>query len=215
MDKTKFDRYTKKIYSTIYSEPETPNFHVPLIKQSVENFVPLMKLDNNSFILDIGCGQGTFAKQMKELGYPQVVGVTMSQDDYLACQKEGLIVRKGDMSDLEDEDDSVDGIWCRHAIEHSPFPLLTLLEFNRVMKRGARLYLEVPAPDTERYHEDNPNHYSVMGERMWVNLLYRAGFESEQTGIWEFKVSQDGVEKQEKFLCFLFKKRNSIDYSEK
>lgn len=213
MDKAKFDRYLSKIYSTVYAEPETPQFHVPLIQKSVEHFLPLMELDKKARILDIGCGQGTFIREMDDRGYKQVVGLTMSKDDVDACIEKGYTAVYGDMSDLAYQNDTWDLVWCRHALEHSPFPLITLLEFNRVMKDGAYLYVEVPAPDTERQHEFNPNHYSVFGEVMWASLFGRAGFESVENGIYEFTVTDNGVNKKEKFFCFLMKKKNAISYS--
>lgn len=214
MDKAKFDKYLKRVYSTVYAEPETPNFHVPLIKQSVAHFFPKMALKKDAKILDIGCGQGTFIQEMDERGYKEVVGLTMSREDVDACISKGYQAVYGDMSDLSYQDESWDMIWCRHALEHSPFPLLTLMEFNRVLKKDGFLYVEVPAPDTERDHEFNPNHYSVMGEKMWASLFGRAGFEGTEQGIWEFKLIDNGKEKQERFFCFLMWKKNAIDYSQ-
>jgi hypothetical protein len=45
-----------------------------------------------------------------------------------------------------------------------------------VLKPGGLLYLEVPAPDTGCNHQRNPNHYSVLGKSMWLELIRRAGF---------------------------------------
>jgi ubiquinone/menaquinone biosynthesis C-methylase UbiE len=80
-----------------------------------------------------------------------------------------------DQSFLDFEDDSFDLVWARHVIEHSFMPLYTLTEFKRVLRPGAILYMEVPAPDT-LLHEQNPNHYSVLGKVMWTSLLERVGF---------------------------------------
>ena len=42
---------------------------------------------------------------------------------------------------------------------------------------GAKMYIETPCPDSDdRMHENNVNHYSVMGSRMLHNLIARAGF---------------------------------------
>jgi len=45
------------------------------------------------------------------------------------------------------------------------------------------LYVEMPAPDTCCNHENNPNHYSVMGDRMWRSLFDKAGFTIRQCGV--------------------------------
>ena len=36
MDKDKFNRYLNFAQNTVYSEPETPAFHTPLIKLAIE-----------------------------------------------------------------------------------------------------------------------------------------------------------------------------------
>ena len=72
--------------------------------------------------------------------------------------------------------DYANHIWCRHCIEHSPFPYLTLLEFNRIMKKDGYLYLEMPAPDQPAIQEHKQNHYSILPKEMWASLLIRSGF---------------------------------------
>jgi hypothetical protein len=47
---------------------------------------------------------------------------------------------------------------------------------HRLLKPGGMLYVEVPAPDTAVAHQANPNHYSVLGQSMWTQLIQRAGF---------------------------------------
>ena len=103
-------------------------------------------------------------------------GITLG-GDVAVCRDQGFDVTEMDMSDLDFEDGSFDFIWCRHALEHSIFPMFTLSEFNRLLTAGGGVYVEVPAPETTAKHESNPNHYSVMGKTMWQHLFTRAGFE--------------------------------------
>ena len=81
-----------------------------------------------------------------------------------------------DFSFLDFDDQTFDLIWCRHALEHSFMPLFVLSEIHRVTKPGGVVYIEVPSPGTNAQHERNPNHYSVLGLRMWLQLIQRAGF---------------------------------------
>ena len=118
------------------------------------------------------------------------------------------------MSDFETEDHMVDLIWCRHALEHSVYPLFTLLEFNRVLKMGGKLYVEVPAPDLERRHEFNNNHFSVMGTVMWQALFQRTGFSIDISH--EINLSLQVTEQKEipeKFFCYVLTKKNEPSYS--
>jgi len=97
-------------------------------------------------------------------------------EDVAICRSKGLNVLPMDQSFLEFADESFDLLWCRHVLEHSIFPLFTLSEYKRLVKRGGHVYVEVPAPDTSCAHQLNPNHYSVFGQSMWLRLFERAGF---------------------------------------
>jgi 2-polyprenyl-3-methyl-5-hydroxy-6-metoxy-1,4-benzoquinol methylase len=214
MDKAKFDKYDKFAYSTVYSEPDTPEFHTPLIKLAVESFFDKLCLPKDSVIFDIGCGQGAFMEEMKSRGYVNITGVTLSDEDVKACNDKGFNTVKSNMSDLEVKDGQLDFIWCRHAIEHSPYPFFTLLEFNRALKNGGGLYIEVPAPELERFHEFNSNHYSILAPRMWGALFQRSGFVVETFNEMAFEVKMPEAEGvKEIFYCFLLKKKNEISYS--
>ena len=103
-------------------------------------------------------------------------GVTLNAVDVEACQRQGYRVLEMEQSFLDFPDEQFDLVWCRHCLEHSIFPYFTLHEFWRVLKPGAWLYVEVPAPDTSCQHQQNRNHYSVLGKTMLASLIERAGF---------------------------------------
>ena len=128
------------------------------------------------------------------------IGIALGED-VLICQREGLDVRSMDQSYLEFDNDSFDIIWCRHALEHSIFPYFTLAEFRRVLKSGGYLYVEVPAPDTSCHHEENPNHYSVLGKSLWRSLFLRAGFVVEEEIDIDFMVPAGPDQYWSFFLC--------------
>lgn len=205
----KFNRFNAMALSSIYSEPEENNFHTQLIPQMVDKYVPLMELDKDAAILDVGCGYGTFQTKMAELGYPNTIGVTLSDQDYKASESKGMTVIKSDFSDIPSvEDETVDMIWCRHALEHSPYPLFTLYEFNRLLKQGGKLYVEVPAPDCERQHEANPNHFSILGLTMWMFLFARAGFNALMVDKFQLTLKTEDKDVPEEYLIFLLEKQD-------
>ena len=178
MNHEKFLEYERRAYSTVYAEGEN-TYHDNIIVDFAKRFLPEMNIDKKGLVLDIGCGPGTFLQAARDLGYRNTIGVTLSELDVDACKKKKFKTIKSSMSDLDVKDNSVDLIWCRHAIEHSPFPLFTLYEFHRVLKLDAHVWIEVPSPDNTRafMHEFNPNHYSILGNRMWLGLFEKAGFE--------------------------------------
>jgi len=125
-------------------------------------------------ILDMGCGQGLALEHFAADGF-KATGIALGEDVSI-CQEKGFDAVEMDFSFLDFDDQTFDLIWCRHALEHSFMPLFVLSEIHRVTKPGGVVYIEVPSPGTNAQHERNPNHYSVLGLRMWLQLIQRAGF---------------------------------------
>jgi SAM-dependent methyltransferase len=103
-------------------------------------------------------------------------------------------------------------LFCRHSLEHSPFPYITLIEYNRVLKPRGVLYVEVPAPDCELAHEKNRNHFSIMGRQMWLSLLERTGFDVEWHE-YEFPLQfeDDRGTAKEQYYIFVCRRRRPMD----
>ena len=203
MDYKKFKLFEKRSQDTVYSE-QVGGYHDDIIPDITQQFLSQFNLDPQCKILDIGCGPGVFIKSAKALGYNNVTGVTLSTEDVDACISQGFDAINASMTDLPIADASVDFIWCRHALEHSPYPLFTLFEFHRVLKPGGQVFIEVPAPDNERtyMHEFNPNHYSILGNRMWQGLFNKAGFELFNYWIYDIDLPLDHKIVKEKSLMF-------------
>jgi predicted SAM-dependent methyltransferase len=150
---------------------------------------------------------------MRDRQFTNVAGVTLSTEDVDICKRHGLDVRHADMNFLDNRDESVDLLFCRHSLEHSPFPFLTLLEYNRVLRPGAYLYIEVPRPDAERPQEHNRNHYSILGKTMWLSLLSRAGFDVDWYE-YEFPVKNTNDESRkwlEQYYVFVCRRTKPVD----
>jgi SAM-dependent methyltransferase len=174
---TMFDRlsaFLEARRNDIYPE-EGSDLHVQITAQVVELLASQNELRAGQRVLDVGCGQGPALAEFKKRGI-EATGITLG-DDVGVCRDKGFDVLEMDLSDLAFDDASFDFIWCRHALEHSVFPMFTLSEFRRLLAPEGAIYVEVPAPDTVARHEENPNHYSVMGKVMWESLFARSGFE--------------------------------------
>ena len=203
--------YYEHVLGQVYSEGDSP-FHKSVTQDVVTRFIDPLNLAKNSAILDLGCGPGYFLDTMSQKGYSNLVGVTLSPADAEQCQAKGHQTRTSDMNFLSDLDESIDMLFCRHSLEHSPFPYITLMEYNRVLKSKGILYIEVPAPDCERRHEENRNHYSILGLSMWLNLLQRTGFDVSWHE-YNFPVTfgTTGETVEEKYYIFVCQRRRSID----
>lgn len=205
--------YYDHVLGTVYTEGES-SFHQAVTNDVIDRFIQPMGLDQSAKILDLGCGPGYFLDRMKELGYNNTEGVTLSIDDHNTCVAHGHRIRRADMNFLADRDETVDMLFCRHSLEHSPFPYITLLEYNRVLRPGGRLYVEVPQPDCEQQHENNRNHFSILGRTMWLSLLQRTGFDVTWHE-YQFPITfQDGREPAsvlEKYYIFVCTRRRAVD----
>lgn len=220
IDLVKLKFYNEWLYTShVYDEGDSP-YHKQLTGQVVTNYVDPLNLPKNATILDLGCGPGYFLDEMKSRGYTNVTGVTLSPGDVKLCEDKGHTVKKYDLSFLPQKDgyydESVDFIFLRHALEHSPYPIFSLIEYNRVLKQGAKIYIEVPAPDCERKHEWNLNHYSILGSSQLVALLNRTGFDVNVFNGLEFDLnipSENDTTKtvKEKFYCIVATKQRPLD----
>lgn len=222
LDLVKLKLYNEWIYTAhIYDEGDS-QFHKVLTKQVVETYIDPLELPKDSKILDMGCGPGYFLDEMRERGYTDITGVTLSPGDIKICQSKNHKIAKYDLSFLPQKDgyydESVDFIFMRQALEHSPYPIFTLMEYNRVLKQGSKMYLEVPAPNCDRKHEFNLNHYSIFGENQLIALLLRTGFKIEKFNNIEFDLglppkddNTEQVKMREKYYCIVVTKDRPLD----
>jgi len=162
-------RIEKDIYPEIPMEPH-PSITREMIER-IQRYTPL----SGAKVLDVGCGQGLALDIFKTSG-AQAIGITFGED-FVFCRSNGHEVYEMDQSFLDFESQSFDLIWCRHALEHSLFPLFTLHGFRDVLKPDGVLYVEVPAPSTSAHHENNPNHYSCFTAEVWMTLFRKEGFD--------------------------------------
>lgn len=182
--------YRELCLGHVYSEPDT-QMHQNVMDHMIPKFVNEYNLDETKKILDIGCGQGYGMLKFSELGCTNVSGLTLSKEDAGAARERGFDVVDEDMSFQSAEDNTYDVLFARHSLEHSPYPLLTLLEFYRVLKPGGLAYIEMPSPQCTRLLEEYDNHYAIMGVRQWRALMNRAGFTSLDIGELKFGISNN------------------------
>lgn len=168
--------FMRKIASQTYPEPIT-EMHSEITRKVLAELIP--KLPKGAEVLDVGCGQGPALNIFKEHNI-QATGITLNHDDWIACMNRNFYVMEMDQNAMEFDRSMFHLVYARHVLEHSIAPLWTLTEFWRVLKPGGLLYAEMPAPDTDCAHEVNVNHYSVLGQRAWYELLHKAGFAIEE-----------------------------------
>ena len=86
LDLIKLKFYNEWLYTAhIYDEGDG-KFHQQLTKQVVETYIDPLNLAKDAHILDMGSGPGYFLDEMRDRGYTNVHGVTLSPGDIKICE---------------------------------------------------------------------------------------------------------------------------------
>lgn len=175
-----------------------------IARRSVETLCTEFGFGKGQSVLDVGCGNGRDLKLFYQKGL-MCFGLNFLQID---LQKVPDYVYKylADQSFTPFQNENFDLVYSRHCLEHSIMPFFTLCEYNRILKTQGMLYVELPNPDMEGQHETNPNHYSVMGVRMWEQLFKRSGFEIVKHDVVDFVVKDDNNRVIDMWNCFYMRK---------
>jgi len=152
-DFTNLNKYLNRLQKEVYEQPYDEG-HKDWAYNAIHTLVPPI-----SSVLDVGCGSG-FCQPI----FHDEMGIMWTGQDFFL---DGT-----DFSFLPYADNSYDMVFARHVLEHSPMPLITLMEWHRVSKQYALIVL--PAP--EYWQVFGKNHYYVLPKAQWWNLFNEAGW---------------------------------------
>ena len=220
LDLVKLKFFNEWLYTShLYDEGES-ELHKKITEEVITTYIEPLKLKKDSNILDIGCGYGYFLDMMKAKGYTNMTGITLSEVNAKLARERGHNIKEYDPTFIPQSDgfidESTDFIFLRHTLHHSPYPVFSLVEYNRLLKQFGKLYIEVPAPDCDRKHEFNNAIYSILGKTQLVALLTRTGFKVDTFNEIEFTLTsktEDGDEQNdtERYYCIVATKQNPLD----
>lgn len=167
-DFTNLNIYLNELIQDDYGQ-QPDEGHTLLAQQVMNSWVRNMTTCHS--VLDVGCGATAFLSDTFESMSMKYEGIALSKD---AVQAQALLknVKIMDMSFLEYPDGAFDLIFARHVLEHSPMPLLTLMEWHRV----AATWLCVILPNAVAYGWTGLQHYSVLHPNQVEFLMDRAGW---------------------------------------
>ncbi|MFA8343792.1 MAG: methyltransferase domain-containing protein [Rhodothermaceae bacterium] len=191
--------------------PETPmDYHTQISDHMLDYLLNKYLSSKPAQILDVGCGQGLAIRKFMEAKL-DVTGITLNEEDYEICKSQNYNVYQMDQSFLEFEDNSFDIIWARHVLEHSLFPLYTLIEFSRVLKDGGLIYIELPLPGQPTKQETNPNHYSIFSVEVWREVFKKAGLKAIEEKEIKIQHKFDEEIRDEKYQAFFLEQTETIN----
>ena len=96
-------------------------------------------------ILDIGCGNGSFLRNVGRKGHYELHGTELNKKALGEISSESDIqFHVGPLHDLKLEDGSFDAISMIHVFEHLPSPESDLKTIYRILRPGGRLMITLP-----------------------------------------------------------------------
>jgi SAM-dependent methyltransferase len=212
LEPIKLKFYNEFIYTQL-EEHRANDRDERLTAQVIENFVNPLNLAKDADIKDVGSGYGYFQIEMKKQGYTNICSLDYNLNTVRSLQERQLNFDRRDISFLPNKDESVDFIFARQCLQHSVFPFFTLMEYNRILKLKAPLYIEVPCPQQPAKHEMGIGVYSVLTIEMWAALFFKAGFDLEKNQILtvEYKVKDTDENFTDSQYAFVLRKRRPMD----
>ena len=135
-------------------------------------------------LLEVGCGNGLYLSEMRELGW-EVVGVDFDEGAVRSAREHfKLNVLHGSLESCSFEAETFDAITSNHVIEHIHDPQNLLRECFRLLKQGGRLVITCPNSKSmvhrlfqdACYHLDPPRHLFSFSRGTLGKLAARAGF---------------------------------------
>lgn len=111
--------------------------------------LPHLPTDKSSSFLEVGCGYGRYLKTLLEMGYENVFGVDISEDQIQCAKKLGMgdfVEHIDGLSFLQDKDSCYDVILLLDVVEHLPteYSLDLLEKVYLALRSGGRVVIQVP-----------------------------------------------------------------------
>jgi 2-polyprenyl-3-methyl-5-hydroxy-6-metoxy-1,4-benzoquinol methylase len=144
---------------------------------------------NGRLLLDIGCGNGTFLKAVRSLGFTPHGMDASGLAVEIARKESGCPVRQGEIGSGVWDGYRFDYVTMFHVLEHHPDPRLTLRYVGELLRPGGVLVVQVPNVSSIQARVFSARWYGLDVPRHLINytpeglalLLEEAGFYAQIT----------------------------------
>lgn len=134
-------------------------------------------------LLDVGCGDGSFLRIGRALGYT-VQGIETDPRAAETARQAGMPVHVGVADNAPLAPGSIDQITMNHVVEHLHDPLATLRHLQAALRPGGRIWIQTPNIDSlgaKHFQQawrglEPPRHLVLFHAASLRELLGRAGF---------------------------------------
>ncbi len=138
---------------------------------------------NRGSLLDLGCGNGSFLKRAKEMGW-DAFGCEPDLHAVEVCRGEGLDVVHGDVFNEKLNGRQFDVVTVSHVIEHVPDIHSALSRIHSIVKPGGMVWFALPNPNsvTIRLFSSAaatlhlPRHLCIPTQARFAEMLRASGF---------------------------------------
>lgn len=143
----------------------------------------LKSIKKNKIILDAGCGSQQYREYCSHLKYKSqdfgqyktdLKKSFFSSNEYYSYGELDYI---SDIWDIEEKDNIFDAILCSEVFEHIPYPIETVKEFSRLLKKGGTLILTTPSNSLR--HMDPYYFYPGFSDNWFRKILEENNFKIE------------------------------------
>jgi len=145
--------------------------------------IALGQIEKEKLILDAGCGSQPYKKYCSHLKYmSQDFGLyeTDLKKSFFSSDEKygyGKLDYISDIWKIKEKNNHFDAILCTEVFEHIPYPIETVKEFSRLIKKGGKLILT--APSNSLRHFDPYFFYSGFSDNWFKKILSENHFEIE------------------------------------
>jgi SAM-dependent methyltransferase len=156
----------------------------------------LRRLSKNPVVLDIGCGDGSFLRLLKDAGAGQCHGIEPPGHaaDRAAAISE-LTLHRCTLATAALTPASFDLVSARHVYEHLPEPWVSLDQMAALVRPGGLLFLSYPNIRSWQaqwfrgawFHLDAPRHLHLANPAVVINHLGEMSFSLVKTAYWSFE----------------------------
>ena len=174
-----------KINKIIIKKTKKLAFLIPNINDAIKYYDRYINqiTTNDAIILEIGCGDGSFIKKIKEKRN-KVYGIDFDLKVVEECVKSNLNVTNDTLDQFVSKFGKIDYLIVHHVIEHVYDPHLFLIKCYDSLNKGGCIWIETPNCNSNSSYIfksywrglEPPRHLQVFNSESLLWLLRKVGF---------------------------------------